>query len=175
MPCDQGGAWRTAGGRPPGDRAMSPLPGVFVQRLDVPADAIDVNGHVNNLAYLRWMQDVATAHSAACGWPLSRYLETRTAWVVRSHHIEYERPAFAGEALNVLTWIRGFGARSSPRRYAFWRASDRTLVAKAETLWVYVDGRTGKPARIPEDFRAAFELVHDEKSVLQALAAGALA
>ena len=154
---------------------MSEVRGVYVQRFDVPADAIDVNGHVNNLAYLGWMQDVATAHSAACGWPLSRYLETCTSWVVRSHHIDYERPAFAGEALTALTWIRAFGARSSPRRYAFWRAGDRALVAKAETMWVYVDGRTGKPARIPDDFQSAFDLVPDDKVVLQALAAGTLA
>ena len=154
---------------------MSTVCGVFVRRFDVPADAIDVNGHVNNLAYLRWMQDIATAHSAACGWPLARYLETRTSWVVRSHHIDYERPAFVGEALTAVTWIRAFGARSSPRRYAFWRAGDRALVAKAETMWVYVDGRTGKPARIPDDFRSAFELVPDDKPVLQALASGALA
>jgi acyl-CoA thioester hydrolase len=154
---------------------VSDVRGVYVHRFDVPPDAIDVNGHVNNLAYLRWMQDIATAHSSACGWPLLRYLETRTSWVVRSHHIEYERPAFAGESLTALTWIRAFGARSSPRRYAFWRASDRALLAKAETMWVFVDGRLGKPARIPEDFRSAFELVPDEKAVLQALDAGALA
>ncbi len=161
--------------------------GVYVHRFDVPPDAIDVNGHVNNLAYLRWMQDIATAHSSACGWPLARYLEARTSWVVRSHHIEYERPAFAGESLTALTWIRAFGARSSPRRYAFWRASDRALLAKAETMWVFVDGRKaetmwvfvdgrlGKPARIPDDFRSAFEPVPDDKTVLQALAAGAFA
>ena len=120
-----------------------------------------------------FVQDIATAHSAACGWPLARYLETRTAWVVRSHHIEYERPAFAGESLTALTWIRAFGARSSPRRYAFWRPSDRALLAKAETMWVFVDGRLGKPARIPDEFRSAFTLVPDEKAVLQALDAGA--
>jgi acyl-CoA thioester hydrolase len=154
---------------------MSEVRGIYVQRFAVPPDAIDVNGHVNNLAYLRWMQDIATAHSTACGWPLARYLETRTSWVVRSHHIDYERPAFAGEALTALTWIRAFGARSSPRRYAFWRARDRAMIAKAETTWVFVDGARGKPARIPDEFRAAFELVPDDKVVLEALASGALA
>ncbi len=154
---------------------MSDVRGVFVRRFDVTKTSIDVNGHVNNLEYLRWMQEVATAHSAACGWPLERYLATRTSWVVRSHHIEYERPAFAGDGLVATTWIRAFGAKSSPRRYLFWRASDRALIAKAETLWVYVDGRLGKPARIPDDFRSAFDLVTDEKAVLQALASGALA
>ena len=39
--------------------------GVFVHTFTVPPEAIDVNGHVNNLEYLRWMQEVATRHSAA--------------------------------------------------------------------------------------------------------------
>jgi acyl-CoA thioester hydrolase len=154
---------------------MSDERGVFVRRFDVPKTSIDVNGHVNNLEYLRWMQDVATAHSAACGWPFERYVATQTSWVVRSHHIEYERPAFAGDGLAVATWIQAFGAKSSPRRYLFWRGADRALIAKAETLWVYVDGRRGSPARIPDEFRSAFDLVTDETAVLQALASGALA
>jgi len=93
----------------------------FVHAFAAPPEAVDVNGHANNLEYLRWMQDAATGHTAAQGWP-ERYLETRTTWVIRSHLIEYLRPAFAGEALAVLTWIAGFGVGLSPRRYLFWRA-----------------------------------------------------
>ena len=46
------------------------MPRIYLHRLAVPDDVIDVNRHVNNLAYLRCMQDVATAHSVAQGWPL---------------------------------------------------------------------------------------------------------
>ena len=62
---------------------------VFSHRFTVPKSAIDLNGHVNNIEYLRWMQEVATAHSAFCGWDLERYIETQSSWVVRSHHIDY--------------------------------------------------------------------------------------
>jgi len=55
------------------------------------------------VAYLRWMQDIAVEHSAAQGWPVRRYLETGTTWVVRSHFIEYLRPAFAGDSIAVHT------------------------------------------------------------------------
>jgi acyl-CoA thioester hydrolase len=143
--------------------------GIFTRTFTVPATAIDLNGHVNNLEYLRWMQEIATEHSAAQGWPIARYLETRTTWVVRSHTITYLRPAFAGETLTMLTWIAGFREQMCPRGYLFWRGGDQQVLAKAETLWVFVDGATGRPACIPEDFKAAFDIIPQGMDVLQGL------
>ena len=143
--------------------------GVFVHSFTVSGESIDVNGHVNNLEYLRWMQEVATMHSAAQGWPLERYLRTKTTWVVRSHSIQYLRPAFAGDSISLLTWIAGFNDRMSPRRYLFWRLSDQKILARAETIWVFVDASTGNPIRIPDDFKSAFEVIGDDADVLQAV------
>ncbi|MDH4181316.1 MAG: acyl-CoA thioesterase [Betaproteobacteria bacterium] len=149
----------------------SPLAGVHAFRFEVTSASIDGNGHVNNLEYLRWMQEVAIAHSAAAGWPMDRYAAEGTAWVVRKHAIEYVRPAFAGERLVALTWVEGFRAHVSPRGYLFWRERDRAVVAKAQTLWVYVDAATGRPAKVPAAFRECFDLVRGEDAVLDALAA----
>ncbi len=150
----------------------TPMPGTFAHTFTVPDSAIDVNGHANNLEYLRWMQAVATAHSDAQGWTLARYAETRTSWVIRSHHVEYLRPAYAGETLSLLTWIGGFEEQVSPRHYLFWRDRDRKVLARAQTVWVFVDAETGRATRIPEAFRGAFEVVADEKDVLRTLKAG---
>ena len=144
-------------------------PGVFAYSFAIPASSMDGNGHVNNLEYLRWMQEIAMAHSDAQGWDLARYGEAGSSWVVRSHAIEYLRPAFAGEALTVLTWIEGFAQQESLRHYLFWRERDRKVLAKARTLWVYVDAATGRARPIPAEFRSAFDVVPDEKEVLRAL------
>lgn len=148
------------------------MPRIFVQRFTVEADAIDVNGHVNNLAYLKWMQDGAIAHSAAQGWPLQRYLEIKAGWVVRSHFIEYLLPAFAGETLSLLTWVTGFRSHSSPRKFLFWRERDRQVVARAETIWVFVDAATGRSTVIPKELLTAFEVVPPEEDVLAVLRLG---
>ncbi len=143
--------------------------GLFVQEIVVPTTAIDFNGHLNNLTYLQWMQDVATAHSAAQGWDLARYRATGSSWVIRSHTVEYLRPAFAAETLLLLTWITGFAEQQSLRKYLYLRGTDRKVVARAETMWVYVDARQGRPAPIPDAFRAAFDVIPDEAAVLQLL------
>lgn len=149
-----------------------PMPRVYSHRFLVPDDAIDVNRHVNNLAYLRWMQDVATAHSEAQGWPLERYLAAGAGWFVRSHTIEYLRPAFAGDELAVHTWVAGMATRSSPRRYRFVRTADGESVARAETLWVFVDFASGRPVRIPDAVAVSFPVVADDDPELAAVLPG---
>ena len=149
------------------------LPGLFLQAFTVPAEAIDGNGHVNNLEYLHWMQELAKAHSDAAGWTLARYRETGSTWVIRSHHIDYLRPAFAGEELVLATWIGAFHEQTSPRHYLVWRERDRKVLAQAQTLWVFLDTAAGRPSRIPEAFRASFEVIPDEKTVVQTLRTGA--
>ena len=145
------------------------MPRIYVRDVTVTRDAIDVNGHVNHLEYLRWMQDVAVEHSAARGWPLERYQATGTGWVVRSHSIEYLRPAFAGDRLSLLTWVADLRPRSSLRRYRVWRASDRQVLAQAETLWVFVDLASGRARAIPGELRSSFEVVSEPDEVTRLL------
>ena len=142
------------------------MPRIFRQELIVSADAVDEFRHVNNQRYIAWMQEVATAHSAANGWPMERYLGIGAAWVVRSHFIEYLRPAFAGDALDIDTWASSLALREVTRKYRFRRADQ--LLARAETKWVYVDIRSGRPKRIPEELLASFVAVPDDDPELAA-------
>jgi acyl-CoA thioester hydrolase len=145
---------------------------IFSKRFAVPAEAIDVQGHVSNLAYVGWMQDVAIEHSSAVGWPMRRYLELGAGWVVRSHFIEYLRPAFADELMSAHTWVPRFDQRSTPRRYLFLRDTDRAVLARAETIWVFVDLSSGRRRPIPTELLDAFEPVAEDGEVRQALGLG---
>jgi acyl-CoA thioester hydrolase len=142
---------------------------IFSKRFPIPPDAIDVQGHVGNLAYVGWMQDIAIEHSEVVGWPMSRYLELGAGWVVRSHFIEYLRPAFADEVVGAHTWVPRFDQRSTPRRYLFVRDSDRAVLARAETAWVFVDLTTGRRRPIPPELLAAFDPVPEDATVREAL------
>jgi acyl-CoA thioester hydrolase len=136
------------------------MPRIFRQEFIIRADAIDDFGHMNNQRYVAWMQEVATAHSAANGWPMERYWQIGAAWVVRSHFIEYLRPAFAGDALEIDTWAASLALREVTRKYRFLRSGQ--VLARAETKWVYVDIKSGRPKRIPQELLASFEAVLDD-------------
>ena len=84
-------------------------------------------------------------------------------WVVRSHKIEYLRPAFAGDRVEALTWVANFRRARSLRRYKFVNVTDNTVVAKGETEWVFVDAETGRPRAIPDNVARAFPLVTEDQ------------
>ena len=42
---------------------MTSIDPLFRYRFVVPDEAVDGNRHVNNVAYVQWMQDVAIRHS----------------------------------------------------------------------------------------------------------------
>lgn len=142
---------------------------VFSKQLVVPDHAIDVNGHVSNVAYVEWMQQIAIEHSEAAGWPLARYVEIGAGWVVRSHFIEYLRPAFAGDLVGMHTWVPRFDQRAAPRRSLFVRVSDGRILARAETQWVFVALSTGRRRALPPELVAAFAVVADDREVLRLL------
>ena len=132
---------------------------VFHHKFVVPTEAIDGNGHVNNVFYVQWMQDVAIMHSSHQGGTIKKYQSLGSSWIVRSHQIEYLSPAFTGDEIEALTWVSDMRRVSSLRKYQFRRASDQTLLARAETRWVYVDAITGRPIHIHEEIQKIFELV----------------
>ncbi|MDR2551082.1 MAG: acyl-CoA thioesterase [Desulfobulbus sp.] len=127
--------------------------------LVVPATAIDLNGHVNNVQYVQWMQDAAMAHSAELGWPQERYAAIGRTWIIRSHAIEYQHSAYLGETIAILTWVAGFRKFRSLRKYKFIRPNDEVVLATAETLFIFCDLPTGKPVTIPIEVRAAYTVI----------------
>ena len=141
------------------------MPAIYEHHHTVRPDEMDLMGHVNNLAYLRWLQDAAVAHSTAQGWPMSRYRETDLGWVVRSHFIEYKQAAFAGESIVVRTWIADMRRMTSLRRYEIHRPADSALLARAETNWAFVRFSDLRLQRVPEEVSGCFELVPDRPQV----------
>ena len=140
-----------------------PIP-VYEHHITVLPSDIDENEHANNLCYLRWMNEAALAHSTENGWSARRYVDFGASWFARRHTIEYLAPSFEGDKLVVRTGVSDWQAIRSTRTYRFVRVSDDKVVARAETLWVFVNLSTGKPARLPKEVTDAFVVV-DAKEI----------
>ncbi len=135
--------------------------GIYGHDLVVPESAVDQNGHVNNVVYVQWMQDVAVQHAHAVGGTQATQAVGAT-WVVRSHRIQYLSPAFAGEELTVLSWVVDFRRVRSLRRYRFVRKRDGTVLAEGETEWIFMDAGTGRPKKIPVEVTRVFPLLAED-------------
>ncbi|MGQ9504238.1 MAG: acyl-CoA thioesterase [Thermogutta sp.] len=138
------------------------MPAVYYFLHAVRSDEIDPLNHANNVAYVQWLQDAAVAHSSARGWPPERHLALGAGWVVRSHTIEYIRPAKLADEIVVQTWVADLKKVTSRRKYRIYRVRDGALLAQAETVWAFVTYGTGQPTRIHPDVAASFELPKSE-------------
>lgn len=138
-----------------------PISAIYSKAFQIPQSAIDENGHVNNVSFVQWMQDIAVEHYEAIGGVNPMQLIGAT-WVVREHRIEYFLPAFAGEEIEIRTWVENVRRVRSLRRYEFMRTSDGKTLVKGETDWVFVDVKTGAPRAIPGEVSNVFT-VNPEK------------
>jgi len=134
---------------------------VYTRSFTVPPESIDENGHVNNVVYVQWMQDIAVEHYLAIGGVEAQGSES--TWVVREHKVEYLLPAFAGEEIEVRTWVENIRRVRSLRKYEFVRKSDQKVLVKGETDWVFVDVKTGSPRAVPEKVVDIFSLSKESK------------
>ncbi len=135
---------------------QAPEPRTFQLDLTVGPDDIDILGHASNIAFVRWIQDVAMAHSAAVGLGFEAYQRLGAVFVVVRHVIDYVRPALRGDMVQARTWISSVRAASCERSTQLVRASDGQLLAKGVTTWGFVDMSVGRPRKIPEEVRVAF-------------------
>lgn len=122
---------------------------------------IDELGHAGNFHYVKWMQYAAIAHSTANGWPEQRYSQLGAGWVVRSHNITYIKPAFEGDELVIRTWVASARPALSVRKYEI-RHENGTLLARAETEWVFINYEKQRPIRIPAEVACCFQVVDED-------------
>jgi len=115
----------------------------------VEASDIDQLGHANNVAYVRWVQDVAAAHWHHL-YPPTEALPPQV-WVVQEHRVRYLRSAYVGDNLRVSTWVADVKGASSKRLTRIERVADGQLLCAAETQWVLLDAGSGRPVRVPGD------------------------
>lgn len=127
----------------------------FSKSITVPEAVIDENGHVNNVAYVQWMQDVAVEHYTALGGMEAQ--KDFGTWFVRRHQIEYLLPALARDEIEIHTWVDSLHRVRSLRKYEFRRKDDGKMLVRGETEWVFVAASTGRPMAIPPEVCAVFQ------------------
>ncbi len=117
-----------------------------------PAD-IDEQGHVNNVTYVRWVQDVAVAH-----WRSAAPAEdqAKITWIVLRHEIDYRQPGLAGDEVIARTWVGNATRLRFERHTEIVRTRDGALLAKAKTLWCPIDRASGRAASVSPGVRAGF-------------------
>ncbi len=126
---------------------------VFELPRAIAAGDIDELGHVNNVVYLHWVQDVAIAHWTSASTDAER---AEVAWVAVRHEIDYKHPALPGDAILARTWVGTADAHRFERHTEIVRGADHKVLARARTVWVPINRTSGRLTRVGDDIRARF-------------------
>ncbi|WOE31625.1 MULTISPECIES: thioesterase family protein [unclassified Acinetobacter] len=130
---------------------------VFDLSIVVEPQHIDILGHVNNVVYVSWMQDVASAHIEALGLGLQQYIALKHAMVAVEHHVQYRKAALVNDEIVLRTWLDDLNALYLSRQYVFYRAKDQTILFVANTKWACVEIATGRAKRMSPSFTQAYQ------------------
>jgi acyl-CoA thioester hydrolase len=127
---------------------------IFIQRLAIAPSDIDELGHVNNIVYLRWAQEIATAHWRTRAPPeaVANYV-----WVVTRHEADYRSSLELGDEVEVRTWV------DDAPRGAIWArfveigaAGAAKPAAQIKSYWCLLDAATRRPKRVPAELAGRF-------------------
>ena len=106
-------------------------------------------------ALVNYFQDCSTFHSESLGLGIEALKEKGKAWILSSWQIVVERYPKMGEEIHIETWPTGFEKMCGTRNFRM-RTKDGEVLAYANSIWVYMDIRKGRPARPDEQEIAAY-------------------
>ena len=116
---------------------------------------IDQFDHVNNVVYLRWVQDASTAHWNAAA---TNAQKDAIGWVVIRHEIDYMNSARLGDEIIARTWVGTANKNIFERHTELLRLGDLKVLARVRSLWCPINLHSRKPIRVGADIHERFSV-----------------
>jgi acyl-CoA thioester hydrolase len=129
---------------------------IFSHRIEVRFRDCDPLGHVNNAAYLTYLEQ-ARLYYWRSRWGFgAENLSASPGVIMARAEIDYRLPARYGQTLEVRIDLAAVGRTSFTYDYEILDEQGQT-VASARTVQVMYDYATGRPVPIPADIRAKMQ------------------
>ena len=132
-----------------GDKILFDVKKPFIYHVNIDKDDIDDQNHVNNVSYVKWMEQAAVSHSNTLGFDWQWYQGTGTSFFARRHEVEYLAQSYLDDEIVVATWPEKMEKFIAHRRYQIVRIRDGKTLVRALTHWVFVKTENERPTRIP--------------------------
>lgn len=120
---------------------------IFEKQIKITEEYIDLNNHVNNVQYVKWVEEIAGEHwdsvKNKLGFP-------DDIWMLLDHHIQYKKQVYLGDVVTIKTYPRSPEGIRQPRKVEFY--CNDILVVDSLTLWVFIDKETQKIKRLYENW-----------------------
>jgi len=126
----------------------------FQLKIKAKATDFDAMGHINNVVYLQWVQDVAEAHWKHVSGKNDHAINL---WVALRHEIDYKKEIRPDEKIVAETWVASMQGVKSERMTRIFNPETDQTKAEARTFWCLIDAETKRPKRIPEEMKEKYK------------------
>ncbi|MDR1801799.1 MAG: acyl-[acyl-carrier-protein] thioesterase [Lachnospiraceae bacterium] len=109
---------------------------------------IDEAGELTLTGLVNYFQDCSTFQSEAIGLGLKWLEKEERAWLLLAWQIEVLRYPKFTENIRTCTWASDFKKVYGSRNFVM-ETRDKETLAFANSIWVYLDTKEGRPARAP--------------------------
>ncbi|MDQ8143078.1 acyl-CoA thioesterase [Chryseobacterium sp. CFS15] len=120
---------------------------IFEKQIKITEEYIDLNNHVNNVQYVKWVEEIAAEHWDSVKHKLDF---PDDIWMLLDHHIQYKKQVYLGDIITIKTYPKSPEGIRQPRKVEFY--CNDVLVVDSLTLWVFIDKKTQKIKRLDENW-----------------------
>ncbi|MFD7239009.1 acyl-CoA thioesterase [Streptomyces syringium] len=133
-----------------------------VLRFTAPFHDVDMLGHVNSVAYVRWAESARAAYQIDV---LKEDVDGPRGFVVGRVSLSYFQPLRFRDPVSVGIRVARIGAKSFDFAYLMWRDGDGAVAAAGETAMIAYNAVEGHSIAVPDAWREAvteFETIPPE-------------
>ena len=127
----------------------------FFHKLKVYYEDTDSGGVVYYANYLKFLERARTEALHSIGYSNKKVKdEFNSLIIVKSCNIEYKRPSYLEDELNVRSFVKSISKTSFHMNQIISRDDD--IIVEAQVHLVFIDSK-GKPIKIPEQIYSKFK------------------
>ena len=122
---------------------------MYEEKGKVRYSEIDSEGKLTIPALMNYFQDCTNFQSESLGVGFKTLMEHDLAWILSSWQICVNKMPGLAEDIKTQTWPTDFKGFFGTRNFCL-RSADDEVLAYANSIWVLIDIKTGKPTRVPD-------------------------
>ena len=115
----------------------------------------DPNSRLTYYGLLNYLQDSSTLHSETLGQSGDLLFEQGMAWILSFWQVCIDEMPKLSEDITVSTWPYSTKGLFGQRNFCVDNADGKRMV-RANSIWVLIDVKTGRPIRIPKEVEAHY-------------------
>ncbi|MBO4896918.1 MAG: hypothetical protein J5590_01305 [Clostridia bacterium] len=124
---------------------------MYTENITIKYSDLAPNQKASVASMLRFFQNAAIAHTSKAGFPLSYLYAQNRAWILISMNVDFYRMPEDGENIKITTFAPRFDRVYG---YRCFEAEDKdgNIIAKAASLWIFLNTETIRPATVLDEF-----------------------